>query len=582
MENYRVILAGGLDFAKADSSGYLLGQAILEKVLNKDFSTKHLYFDYLHRIGELTYETNIEDTYEKLAEYILAFNPEVIGFHTMASSFCNIVELAELIHEKNPNVVIFFGGPHASVTAEECLRVFPWLAAVCRGESEKIITPFIKALIYGNSLYDIPQISFRDKDKIISNPNIELLSNEELKNYTLVDADQTMDKDIPIFLEGGRGCPFTCTFCATNSFWGRCFRIKPIQDLIDEMDAYNNKYGSHSFIINHDNFTTNKQHILDFCNALIAKQSPYTWNCSSRIDLIDREIAEKMALSGCSGVYFGIETGSARMQKLINKNIDLSQVYEKMDLMKSNKIPFTTSFIYGFPQENEEDFDDTLTMLENIYTGYSANVQLHILVLLPCTEETAKIYDETYFDINDNWGDVTLSDTITEKSIERIINNKSLFIQNYNFHTIIRDKYREIGSLVSIFQYLKKYYPHTCKKLVSKYGFKKIFLMDKKLMEDIEKDNASSDKVSLPHTYWSKHLERITQLCGDFGIQELFRIERDIDQYFSSKKPTESFIAEYGIDLKQAIYYGIMLKRHAKYEFCVENGERIIREIDKA
>ena len=139
MEKYDVILAGGMDYAIPEPVGYLVGQTILTKILNQNYNTKHIYFDHLNMTGELVYELDVEKTYEKFANYILDFNPKIVGFHTMANSFNCIVEIAELVHKKDPDVKIFFGGPHATVTAKDCLQTFPWLSVVCRGESEKIL-----------------------------------------------------------------------------------------------------------------------------------------------------------------------------------------------------------------------------------------------------------------------------------------------------------------------------------------------------------------------------------------------------------------------------------------------------------
>lgn len=579
MEKYDVILAGGMDYIKPEPIGYLVGQTILAKVLNQSYSTKHIYFDYLNTTGKLVYELDVEKTYEKLADYILDFEPKVVGFHTMANSFSCIVVIAELIHKKASNVKIFFGGPHATVTAKDCLQTFPWLSVVCRGESEKIITPLVKALIEGTSLLDVPQISFIDNGEVVSNPDTTLLTNEELKNYSLVDVDNNFNKDTHIFLEGGRGCPFSCAFCSTKSFWGRCFRIKPVQDLIEEMDAYNERYGSYLFNINHDNFTTNKNHILEFCDALKAKNNPYYWTCSSRIDVIDKETIEHMAAAGCKSIYFGIETGSQRMQKLVDKNIDLSQVFEKLDIVKKNNINFITSFIYGFADETEEDFDETLAMLEKIYIRYSEKVQLHLYFLLPATAETDKVYDKAYFDIKDNCCEMTLNDTITQKSIELIKTHKSLFIQNYNFHSPVRDKYRDMTHLVTFFVYMKKRYPITCERLVRKYGFKKIFLQNEKIVQEMGKDYALIEKLNLTYSYWTKHLYKIVEAYDDFNTKELFKAEKDIVDFFSKKEHAEPFIREYDIDVKQALTYSVFIKRHAKYEFKIEDGKKMIREI---
>ena len=78
-----------------------------------------------------------------------------------------------------------------------------------------------------------------------------------------------------VLLEGGRGCPYNCTFCSTSSFWGGEFRIKPLDVLLNEMNKFNAMYGSTDFDIVHDLFTLDRQHIKEFCLLLIKENWGY-------------------------------------------------------------------------------------------------------------------------------------------------------------------------------------------------------------------------------------------------------------------------------------------------------------------
>lgn len=152
----------------------------------------------------------------------------------------------------------------------------------------------------------------------------ELISNEELTKYTPYEFNPyIVEGNTGISIEGGRGCPFNCSFCSTSGFWGRKYRIKPVDDLIYEMKKLNKIYKFKFFNIQHDLFTANRKAIVAFCNKIIDERLNLSWGCSSRVDVLDYDLIELMAKANCKSMFLGIETGSKRMQKILNKNLNI-------------------------------------------------------------------------------------------------------------------------------------------------------------------------------------------------------------------------------------------------------------------
>src|SRR6266705_6857502 len=67
-------------------------------------------------------------------------------------------------------------------------------------------------------------------------------------------------------LELGRGCPFACTFCSTNDFFRRRFRLKSPAHIVGEMKQIKQTYGIKSFDMVHDMFTVDRKRVVAFCN----------------------------------------------------------------------------------------------------------------------------------------------------------------------------------------------------------------------------------------------------------------------------------------------------------------------------
>jgi len=167
-------------------------------------------------------------------------------------------------------------------------------------------------LLGDGNLRNVPGIARREEDGTpLLNPPCRLVPKEELHRYTVYEMDQALGPgQTTMNLEGGRGCPFHCSFCSTSRFWNRHFRMKPAEDLIREMDTFHERSGIRRFSIEHDMFTANRKYVETFCRLLTDRGTPYRWACSSRIDVLDEDLIQLMARAGCEEVFLGIETGN--------------------------------------------------------------------------------------------------------------------------------------------------------------------------------------------------------------------------------------------------------------------------------
>jgi hypothetical protein len=152
--------------------------------------------------------------------------------------------------------------------------------------------------------------------------------------------------------------------------------------MVMELDRLHERYGFLDFKLDHDLFTVNRRKILEFCEAV--KGRSYRWRASARIDCVDEALLRKMAEAGCVGLYFGIETGSARMQQVTQKRLDLNLVAPTLAVAEHLGIETTASFITGYPEELEQDQAATLDMLGRCFRP-SCLPQLHMLAPEPGT-----------------------------------------------------------------------------------------------------------------------------------------------------------------------------------------------------
>ena len=306
---------------------------------------------------------------------------DFFGFSTVCSSYPLTLRIAAEVKRAHPRTVVALGGPQASVVDVSTLRAFPSIDLVVRGEAEQTLPDLIDALMRHSSLADIPGITFRRNEdrEIVRNPDASPILDLDALPFPAFHLfpDVRFCRHFP--LELGRGCPFACTFCSTNDFFRRRFRLKSPAHMIAEMRRVRQTYGISSFELVHDMFTVDRKRVVEFCEALLESQEKFTWGCSARTDCVDEDLIALMAKAGCRGIFFGIETGSARIQKIIDKGLSLDDSAQRVRSCDKFRISTAVSLMAGFPDETMNDLRETAAFFVDSLRYDHADPQLSIL-----------------------------------------------------------------------------------------------------------------------------------------------------------------------------------------------------------
>lgn len=332
--------------------------------------------------GRITFD---ESLYRALADAIVQLEPDVVGFTSLGCNFICTAKIAAYLRDARSEIPILLGGPHATILDRQILERFPQFDLVLRNEAELTLPVSLQAL-KSKQLHSVPGATFRDGDQVISNPGAPLISELDSLPWPAYHAYplETLDMSA-IRVEAGRGCPFSCTFCSTATFFGRKYRLKSAVRICQELDFLHRRYGFANFSLTHDLFTVNRHKVVQFCNEIAPRK--YTWTCSARMDCVDAELLTRMQEAGCRSIYYGIETGSRRLQEVVRKRQDLDMFPEILEATQALGIRCTLSFITGYPQETVEDQEATLDLAGSNFTHDErlTNVQLHLLTPEPGT-----------------------------------------------------------------------------------------------------------------------------------------------------------------------------------------------------
>lgn len=322
------------------------------------------------------------------ASYLAGREFDLFGFSTVCSSYPLTLRIATEVKRLRGDSVVVLGGPQASVVDVATMRAFPAIDVIVRGEAEHTLPELIDALARAGSLSTISGVTFRAGGEIVRNPDAPLVMDLDALPFPAFHLFPDVGHCRHFPLELGRGCPFSCTFCSTNDFFRRRFRLKSPEQMIADMRRVRDTYGISSFELVHDMFTVDRKRVAEFCEALIASGEQFIWGCSARTDCVDEELIALMARAGCRGIFFGIETGSGRMQKIIDKGLELEDSRARVRSCSKYKVNTAVSLMAGFPDETMDDLRQTAAFFVDSLRYDYADPQLSILAPLADTPIT--------------------------------------------------------------------------------------------------------------------------------------------------------------------------------------------------
>lgn len=414
------------------------------------------------RIGDVTHFSVFLENAVRLIE---EKSPKILSFYSRCDTYHISLRIAEYVKAKWKDICIVFGGPQSDITAEATLRRIPWVDYICCGEGENTVVPLFSSILQGKPDLTTPGLVYRLDGKIVKNPRPELIEGLDslpMLDYTLLHFNESKEAlEKPFDIDVGRGCPFTCTFCSTNSFWGRRFRLKSPKRIYEEVKYIYEHYGRTRFSFSHDMFTFNRKKVRETCALLKTLDFPIEWGCSARADCLDKELIDTMADAGMVGVYLGIETGSPRMQKLINKNLKVQNVVELVAYLKQKGIETVASFIYGFPEETEEDVSLTIGLIGKLLNLRCVRIQTHLCTFHVGTELSRRYRDEmtpvTHY--SDQTGEYAIAECA-----DLIQGHPEIFQHMMEYKTELRSKLNFLPTFIGYWKRMLPVYRHIAEK----------------------------------------------------------------------------------------------------------------------
>ncbi len=295
-------------------------------------------------------------------------------------------------------IPVVWGGSAASAIDEKVLRS-GYVDYVCLNEGEYTWLEIADASDKKESFEDIEGISYIRNDEYVRNKDREFIDLSVLPDidWSLVNPENYMQsnygmkKMLSTYMS--KGCYGKCAFCYNPVYHCSKRRKRPLDIVMKEIKQLVDDYGVDGFEFTDEVMFCNRTEMLDFCAKLKEYELNICWSGYLNVATISSEEDFKLMYeSGCRVIYYGIESGSDKILKSINKHAYIadSAIATLKKCNESGILP-VAMFILGLPDEDEEDLIKSIDLakkLGNIIVSFC------FFTPLPKTELYRKLIDD--------------------------------------------------------------------------------------------------------------------------------------------------------------------------------------------
>ena len=297
--------------------------------------------------------------------------PPIVGIAVNLMTKRNALTMIAIARRRGAKVII--GGPDPPHHAASYLDAGADVVVI--GEGEQTLEELIAAFRSTNpDLSAIAGIVFRAADgAIVRTPARALLS--DLDSQPHPDRDAI---DLPMYLNAwrerhgvgtvslitARGCPYTCTWCSRSVF-GETHRRRSVAHVADEVEAIVDRYHPERLWYADDVFAIHRHWTISYAQELERRKIRLPFECISRAERIDDDVAGALASLGCFRVWIGSESGSQRILDAMKRKVSVDQVQDTAARLRRHGIEVGMFIMLGYDGEQMADLRATVDHLKH-------------------------------------------------------------------------------------------------------------------------------------------------------------------------------------------------------------------------
>ncbi|MBI4831335.1 MAG: B12-binding domain-containing radical SAM protein [Candidatus Lindowbacteria bacterium] len=340
-----------------------LGTALLATILRDMGHDVKVYVEEVHKIDKADLQS-----------------ADLVGISTITSTAPRAYTIADELREKG--VTVAMGGPHPTFLPEEALEHADF---VVRGEGEEAIVELLEALDGKRELNTIAGLTYRENGNIVHNtmrplcPDLDAHPSPDLSLIVgFGSGTRSFFKYKPIIpVLTSRGCPFNCKFCSVTTMFGRGYRFRSTEKVLEDIRPYTDK----TVFFYDDNFTANRERTKTLLRRMIEEGLTPEWTAQVRVDAArDDELLDLMERSNCFGVYVGIESINPKTLELYSKGQTLEDIKQSIKKFHKHGIRIHGMFVLGSDEDDVGVIRETARFAKRLRID---SVQFMILTPIP-------------------------------------------------------------------------------------------------------------------------------------------------------------------------------------------------------
>jgi len=227
---------------------------------------------------------------------------------------------------------------------------------VVQGEGENALLELYRCVKERENFTHIKGLSYRSDGQVIHNDRAPVL--DDLNNMPSFPYHRFKLPRYDLgFIISSRGCPHRCIFCSNRITTGRKYRNRSAEVIINEIEMLYHKYDKKYILFIDDNLLVSKERIYALLDEIKRRglDKKMTFNFQARGDNVNFQLLKDLYDGGFRSVFFGLETASESIMKVVKKGETVAQCVEAVKMAKEIGFHVSATFIYALPTETHQD-----------------------------------------------------------------------------------------------------------------------------------------------------------------------------------------------------------------------------------
>ena len=325
-------------------------------------------------------EYTINHQMEHILQDIYKRKPDVIGFSCYIWNISYVKVILADIKKVLPDVKIWAGGPEVSYHGEAFLKEEPAVDLVMMGEGEITFAHFLKALLEGEDLKQVPGLMVRNADGTFTDTGFRQVMDMSQIPFPYAFMDMKELEHRIIYYESSRGCPFSCAYCLSSI--DKKLRFRSLDLVLPELEWFlQAKVPQVKFVDR--TFNCKKSHAMAIWQYIRDHDNGVTnFHFEIAADLLDKDELDLLSTMrpGLVQLEIGVQSTNEKTLEAIRRKTDIEEIREITETINSwHNIHQHLDLIAGLPWEDLESFKKSFN---DVYEMEPEQLQLGFLKVL--------------------------------------------------------------------------------------------------------------------------------------------------------------------------------------------------------